>query len=398
LVIESNEDSPWQDRGQGISAVVDQKLRILELVNVRWWNACAEYGINLAKGLHQRGHRVIVMGREGSPPLERAQQAGIPVQATQMESHRPGQMLGSLRSLIELIRRENIQVINAHRAEGHLFAALASSLLVRRPVVIRTRGDVRPPKTHLLNRYLHRRLTDGLILAAEVLREPVLKSLGRPPRALMVIPPGINLEPLAPGESPEQNRRELGLPEGNGVVGMVGRLSPVKGHGFFLEAARIVLRERPGTTFVVVGHEAQIKMAQLQEQADRLGLADRLYLAGYVPEVSRWMEALDIAVVASIGSEVICRVALEHMAMAKPVVGTRVNAIPEVVEHGSTGLLVPPGDPQAMAQAILALLRDPQKARAFGLAGRKRVEQQFTLDHLAGRTERLYRDLLEGGR
>jgi glycosyltransferase involved in cell wall biosynthesis len=339
---------------------------------------------------------VIVMGREGSPPLEKAHQLGVPVQTTQMESHRPGQLLGSLRSLLDLIRRENIQVINAHRAEGHLFAALASSLSSRRPVVVRTRGDVRPPKSHLLNRHLHRRLTDGLILTAEVLREPVLQSLQKPPGALVVIPPGIDLSRLTPEIAPEQSRGDLGLPEGKAAVGIVGRLSPVKGHGFFLEAARIVLRERPGTIFVIVGQEAQIKTAQLRAQAEGLGLADQLHFAGYVPDLPPWIDALDVAVIASTGSEVICRVALEHMAMAKPVVGTRVNAIPEVVVHGSTGLLVPPKDPQAMAQAILALLRDPQKARAFGMAGRKRVEQQFTLDHLAGRTETLYRQLLEG--
>ena len=375
---------------------MEKKLRILQLVNIRWWNACAEYGINLAMGLHQRGHRVIVVGREGSPPLEKAQQLGIPVQATRMESHYPGQLLGSLRSLIDLIRRENIEVINAHRAEGHLFAALASSLLSRRTVVVvRTRGDVRPPKTHLLNRHLHRRLTDGLILTAEVLRGPVLQSLRKPPGEIAVIPPGIDLSRLTPVTSSGGNLRDLGLPEGNSVVGIVGRFSPVKGHASFLEAARIVLRDQPGTIFLIVGHEAQIKTAQLKEQAERLGLADRLHFAGYVPDILPWIDVLDIAVIASTGSEVICRVALEHMAMAKPVVGTRINAIPEVVVHGSTGLLVPPEDPPAMAQAILSLLRNPQKARAFGMAGRKRVEQQFTLDHLAGRTETLYRQLLE---
>ena len=88
------------------------KLRILQLLNVRWWNASAEYGISLALGLHRRGHRVIVMGRQDSPPLRRAKELGLSVQATEMESHQPGRFLASLRELVRLIRRERIQVIS----------------------------------------------------------------------------------------------------------------------------------------------------------------------------------------------------------------------------------------------------------------------------------------------
>ena len=108
-----------------------------------------------------------------------------------------------------------------------------------------------------------------------------------------------------------------------------------------------------------------------------------------------YIGAFDVAVVASLGSEVICRVTLEYMAAAKPVVGTDINAIPEIVVHGSTGLLVPPGDPRAMSEAILSLAQNPQKARALGQAGRRRLREEFTLEHQVRRTERLYRRLLE---
>ena len=336
-----------------------------------------------------------MVGRRDSPPLCKARHLGLPFRAMAMESHRPGELLTSLCALVSLIREQDIQVVNAHRAEGHLFAVLASLLLARKVIVVRTRGDVRPPKGHFLNRILHRRLTDAIVLPAEAMKRPVLERLGMSPEKLRVIPPGIDLSCFSSDQSAEERRRALGWPEEGAVVGIVGRFSPVKGHKVFLEAARLVLKSCPQTTFFIVGHEAQIKTADLKELAEKLGLSHRVRFTGFVPDVTRVVGAFDVAVVASTGSEIICRVALEHMAMARPVVGTRINAIPEVVVHGSTGLLVPAQDPRAMSQAIISLLQNPQKARVFGQAGRRRVQELFTLDHQAGQTEALYRQLLE---
>lgn len=372
-------------------AQAEKKLRVLELVNVRWWNASAEYGIHLALGLHRRGHRVIVVGRQNSPPLRKAQRLGLPLQPINMENHHPGVLLSSLLALVRLIKRERIQVINAHRAEGHLCAALASLLLREKVVVVRTRGDVRPPKGHWLNRILHHRLTDAIVLPSEAMRKPVSEGLDLSPDKLYFIPPGVDLERFTDHRSAEEWRKTLGWPDQGTVVGIVGRYSPIKGHNIFLEAARLMLKSNPQTTFVIVGHEAQIKTADLQGRARKLGFADRVRFTGFVPDVIPYIGAFDVAVVASLGSEVICRGTLEYMAAAKPVVGTNVNAIPEIVVHGSTGLLVPPGDPRAMSEAILSLARNPQKAQALGQEGRRRVEAEFTMDHLVRRTEAMYR-------
>lgn len=335
-----------------------------------------------------------MVGRDHSPPLHRARQLGLPIQAAALESHQPGTMFYNICALVSLIRRERVQVINAHRAEGHLFAALASLLLNRGVVVVRTRGDVRAPKGHVLNRFLHRRLTDAVVLPAEVMRSP-LRELELPPERIRVIPFGVDLSDFPGDCSPEQGRRALGWPDNEPVVGIVGRFSPVKGHRVFLEAARLVLKSMPQTSFAIVGQEAQIKVSDLKERAEKLDVAHRVRFTGFVSQVRATMAAFDVAVVASTGSEVICRVALEHMAMARPVVGTRTGAIPEAVVHGSTGLLVPPEDPGAMSEAILALLKNTPKARALGRAGRKRVLEHFTLEQQVRRTEGLYRELLE---
>jgi glycosyltransferase involved in cell wall biosynthesis len=385
----------FKEGNQEKSCQVKDPLRVLELVNVRWWNACAEYGINVALGLQRRGHHVIVAGQGDSPPLRRAGELGLRVHATRMSSPGPVALTASLKDLIALIRHERIQVLNAHRAEGHLFSILASLMLGRRVAVVRTRGDIRPPKSHRLNRWLHLSRTDAVVLPAEALRQPVRESLGQTPARLEVIAPGVDASGYTSTLTPQQGRLALGWPEKKTLVGIVGRLSPVKGHRIFLKAARQTLSECPHVTFAVVGGGDERSSSELRRLAERLGIADRVRFTGRVDQTRRYIEAFNVAVVASIGSEAICRVALEYMALGRPVVGTRVNAVPEVVAHGTTGLLVPPGDPQAMSRALVTLLKDPHRARTYGLAGRRRVENEFTLDHLAGRTEALYRKVMK---
>jgi len=373
---------------------VQKRWHILQLVDVRWWNACADYGISLALGLHRRGHRVFVAGEKGSPPLTQARELGLPIYQIRLGRSGPAGWISDLAGLIGFIRREKIQLLNAHRAEGHLFSSLASLRLGRRIPVVRTRGDIRPPKGHLLNRWLHLHLTDALVLPSEALKPSVLQKLHRWPRQFQVIPPGVDADRFVSRRSPSAARAHLGWPSEEPLVGVVGRLSPVKGLDIFLQAAAQVARSVPGSNFVLVGGEAQLSIMDLRRLARKLGIDHRVRFIGQVQETIPYMEAFDVAVVPSVGSEAICRVALEHMAMGRPVVGTRVNAIPEAVLHERTGLLVPPGDVRALAQAIVTVLKNPDRAQAMGRAGRRRVETSFTLDHLACRTERLYDRLL----
>lgn len=376
--------------------VLEARWHILQLIDVRWWNACADYGVSLALALHRRGHRIVVAGQGGSPPLIRARQLGLEICDLRLGRSGPTRWASDLDDLVDVIRREKIHLLNAHRAEGHLYASLASLRLGRRIPVVRTRGDIRPPKGHLLNRWLHLDLTDGLVLPSKVLQQPLVERLGRRPKRLSIIPPGVDIDRFSGRLSPPQARARLGWPAGKPMIGGVGRLSPVKGWEVFLKAAAGVARSVPDARFALVGGDAQLTRADLLSMARRLGIEDRVRCIGRVDEIIPYMEAFDVAVVPSVGSEAICRVALEHMAMGRPVIGSRVSAIPETVIHGRTGLLVEPGDHRTLTEAMVTLLRDPRKARAMGLAGRRRVERTFTLELLARRTENLYGRLLSG--
>ena len=122
-------------------------------------------------------------------------------------------------------------------------------------------------------------------------------------------------------------------------------------------------------------------------------LGGRFTLLGYVPDALRFISDCRIGVVASRGSEAVSRAALEWMSLGRPVVATRVGCLPELVEDGATGLLVPPGEPAALAAALASLLEDPAFAQRLGRAGRGRFERLFTLKHFAQRTEALYQEV-----
>jgi glycosyltransferase involved in cell wall biosynthesis len=373
-----------------------RNLNILQLINVRWYNACAYYAVSLSYALKRRGHKVIVAGDPKSPPLLEAQKLGLKVYEDLYLSHTsPGMIVYNIKRMADLIKKENIEIINAHRAEGHLVVALYKYILKKKIPLIRTRGDTRPPKDNIFNRYLNNNLTDIIIVTAETLRESYLQNLKIKPEKVSKISVGIDEKIFSPRPSHLGWKNRLNIGEEDLVVGMVGRLSPVKGHKYFIQAAEFVIKKNPQVKFIIVGEDAQIKAAELKGMVKRLDIENNFRFVGKVADIREIISLFDVGVVASVGSETICRVLLEYMAMGKPVVGTSVNAIPEVIQPGVNGFVVPPGDKEALGEAILQLLEDKEKRINFGRAGRSSVEKDFSLEQFAKKTEQIYFELLK---
>ena len=218
-----------------------------------------------------------------------------------------------------------------------------------------------------------------------------LLSQGQPRNRVRVIRNGIDAtavrDAAAAGSVPP------GFPSGRPVVGTVARLERVKGIEYFVRAAAIVAGERSDATFAVAG--TGTREAELRELSVAIGIADRLHFVGYVSAVEPFMAALDLLVVPSL-SEGFGLAAAEAMALARPVVATRVGGNTEVVADGVTGLLVPPQDAKALAAAILAVLDDPESARAMGAAGVARVEAEFSADTMVEQYLRQFEELIVG--
>lgn len=196
------------------------------------------------------------------------------------------------------------------------------------------------------------------------------------------------------GCSAEESRAALGVAKDEVLLGIVAHILPHKGYDDLVQALGLIVRHVPRVKCLVVG-EAPRKsyLAHLLRLAERLGVRDRLILAGPHENVVRFYQAMDVFVLPS-HTEGLPLTVLEAMAAAKPVVATDVGGIPEAVCTGETGIVVPPRDANRLADATLAVLKTPVLARAMGEAGRKRVEATFTIGGEAEQTAKLYRRIL----
>ncbi len=197
----------------------------------------------------------------------------------------------------------------------------------------------------------------------------------------------------AAGEEETRDVQEFNLSPTDILVGIIGRLSEVKNHKNFLDAARIVSDRTDGVKFLIVG-SGPLK-GELEDYAGELGIGERTVFTGYREDIDSLIGMIDISVLSS-DSEGLPMVVLESMAAAKPVVATEVGGIPELITDGETGVLVRPKDPAALAGAILRLVEDEDLRKTMGGAAKVRIEDVFSTETMIERYEDLYGILMRG--
>ena len=230
---------------------------------------------------------------------------------------------------------------------------------------------------------------------ADVVR-PNLASEGRvPTERVRTIYNGIDLAVSPAAAQGAAHRAAWQVPPQGQVVAMVARFAPPKDHATLIDAAARVVRDAPGTCFVLVG-DGPLR-SSMEERVRVLGIADHVRFTGERQDVWPLLQEIDLCVL-STRHEGCSNVIMEAMAAGKPVVATNVGGNPELVEDGVTGLLVPPTDAAALAGAITRLLQHPDEAQAMGVRGRARAAQRFSIEAAVQANEALYRELLGAGR
>lgn len=300
--------------------------------------------------------------------------------------------------LLSLIRRERIQILHAHLFPANLAARLFGRM-AGVPVVISTHHDT-DLDMPFYNRFAERAtawLSDTVVTCSEAVRRYALRRYGMRPGQVRTLRNAIELPEIQVEERRLRDvRRTLGAGPSEPLIGTVGRLvEPKKGIPAFLAAARILAREIPEVRFAIVGDGPDRE--RLEAAAVREGVSHRTTFAGIRRDIPEVMGALDILVQPS-NWEGFGLTLLEAMAAGTPVVATRVGGVPEVVVDGTTGVLVPPGNPELLARACGDLLNDRQRALELGRAGAERVRTEFAVEGLVERTVALYRELLAGSR
>lgn len=288
------------------------------------------------------------------------------------------------------IRRNRIQVVHTYSFYPNVFALLPAKLAGVPVAVasIRDTGDLWTPMQRRAQR-MACRLADCVVVNADAVRSRLITE-GYDWRKIRVIRNGIDASRFQKSRADGGLRHELGLPPGAPIVAVISRLTAVKGVEFLLDAIPTVVQRFPDARFLIVG-DGDAREG-LERRAVRLGLDGRAVFTGFRRGVPEILSEVTVGALPSL-SEATSNALLEAMAAGVPVVATRVGGNPEVVEDGVTGLLVPPGDPGALARAICDLLANPELAARFGRAGRRRVIQAFSLERMIRETEGLYSDL-----
>lgn len=349
--------------------------------------------LDLAAGLCRRGHRVTALSFvAGGALAQDFKQAGAAVRALPKGDGVDGRLV--LR-LLRLFREDRPDVVHSHNPQPLLYAAPAARLCGV-PAMVHTKHGANPDRgRRLLLRQAAARLCGAYVaVSAETAAVAAARDRVRPPR-LVTIPNGIDLSRFQPdARLRAEVRRELGLPEAAFVIGTVGRLAPEKAQGLLIAAvARLLAQPATRPVYVLVTGDGAEREA-LQRAAEACG--GRARLLGARRDVPRVLQAFDVFCLSS-RTEGLPLVIPEAMATGLPVVSTAVGGIPSVVVEGQTGLLVPPGDEGALAQALGRLLHDPALGPRLGQAGRERALQRYSLTRMVDEYEALYRRLLARG-
>lgn len=338
-------------------------------------------------------------GPEGT--LEGRLPSGIPFERIPELVRYPHPVLDgvALWRLATLIRRLRPDIVHTHTTKAGILGRVAARI-ARAPIVVHTPhghafhdylNSVGSRALRQMERWLARR-TNAIICLTEAERQDHIRLGIGPPEQFEVIHSGVDLLRFGatPGD-PLAKRRELALPADGPLVGCVARLVPVKGVDYLLEATPHIRRRAPRATVVFVG-DGPLRPA-LQRRAAQLNLNGAVVFLGLRDDVEQILPIFDVVVMPSL-NEGMGKAVIEAMAAGRPVVGSAVSGIRDVIAHERTGLLVPPADPQALAGAVAACLSDPAMAASLARNARSGLES-YGIEPMITKIEALYERLLE---
>ncbi|MFF7892624.1 glycosyltransferase family 4 protein [Streptomyces sp. NPDC007907] len=361
------------------------------------------------RGLAELGNDVCaVLPREG-PLADRLREVpGVRVEIIPFGvPHRMGQLPGLAAGhwrLLRFVRDYKPDVIHSHLIIAKLVARMVSFAYRPALVVSQVPGLVhlRIAPFRILERLSLRR--DDLVIGSCRAIAHRYQAMGA--RSVAVSYYGCDVHRFDPATSPDAFRREFGLTDDTPAVGMVAYMYPsklrefrqvgVKGHEVLIDAVPLIIRQHPGARFFVIGDELVGDgeyRRELERRAARLGVADRIRFTGFRSDISAVMAGLDVLVNPSM-EESACYAVVEALLMRKGVVATDVGGLPDTVQHGRTGLLVPPADPPALAQAVNALLADPAARLRMACRGRELALRRFDIDETVSQVNELYHQAL----
>ena len=363
-------------------------LRLLLVADSLHIGGAEQHVVSLASALVQRGYHVTIACSEKGFLAPLAERAGVVVRPLLDRLVKRRLSPQFAQELAKHLRQESYDLVHAHMYASD--AACACALSGTTPPLVLTEhseASWRSADEQRCSQWFYAKARH-IIAVSKQIRKRLIEHDGVPSHRISVI-----MNTLLPGLEASGGVQQAcpAMLAGKPLVGVVARLQPEKGIGYFIEAAAYVLRVIPHAHFLIIGDGQE--RHSLQEQAIALGVQEQVHFIGFRLDVRALMQGLDVVVVPSL-SEGTPLVTLEAMAAGIPIVASAVGGIPEQVRHLREGLLVPPADPQALGKAMIYLLQNPARLRQLGEAGRLRVAAHFQFGTMIEQTEAVYRTVL----
>jgi L-malate glycosyltransferase len=375
----------------------DEKIKLMLVINRMIIGGAEQQFLELVRGLDKNRFRTIVVTIYPGGDLEQ-EIKNLPDIEYICLNRKNKFDLSILLDIFFLLRNKHVDIVQPFLTPVTFFVLLPA-IFGHVPVKIVTeRGNMRKHPTRGYLMYLHMedyltRFADWIIPNSISGKDYLVTRRINPDR-IKVIYNGINSQRLAPDPIKVASvRTSLKLPDNGVVIGISASLIPLKDHATFLKAAQLILRVMPQARFAILG-DGPLR-SNLEDMARELGIAPYVSFMGNQLEVSHYLSVFDIVCLCSEQPEGCSNAILEAMVLGKPVVATDAGGNRELVKDGETGILIPIQDKQALADAVIALIKKPELARRMGNAGKEMALTRFSLGRMVKDYEILYTDALK---
>jgi len=341
----------------------------------------------LATGLNKDKYKVSVcILREDAPIVEKFREQGVETAVLGMK-RRFG--FCALWKLYNILKEKRIDILHIHGIRAAIYGRPIARI-AGVPVILYSVHNKWGGKLHFLLDRLTAPFGDGIFPFSNAVRSFLIDEEGIPEKYVkQTVHIGIDIDRFVTQDESLtlETRNGLGIPEDAPVIGSVGALTVQKGNRYLIEAMSEMLKEFPELRYIAVG-DGELRK-ELEDLSQNVGVDRNVIFLGARDDIPLLLNMFDVFVLPSLW-EGLSQALIEAMAVAKPAVATNVDGTLEAVEDGVSGVLVPPGNPAALAKAIVGLLRDPQKMVKIGRAGRERVERYFSVRTMVNNFESLY--------
>lgn len=372
-----------------------QKIKILQMIDQPFLGGGQINLLSLAKNLDKERFEIFVCSGEKGPFVNEVRKNNIP--------HFPAKFSKrfsrkTVRDLVSILGDNKIDILHTHGGVAGFYGRWAARKC-RLPVIIHTLHGIHYlhyrnfllKRTYILLERYFSRFTDALIFVSDADREKGKKFKLAPEEKMYIVKNGIDLSSRELREEmiseTAENRRDLGLKSSQPIVGTVARLHRQKGITYLLKATKRIYEVFPEVKILIVGGGPL--RSKLEREAQRLSLEEVVWFMGEREDTAKFLSIFDVFVLSSLW-EGLPYVLIEAAALRRPVVATDIDGVREVIKNEQTGILVPPRNPEKLAQAVVRLLQDKEYALKLGQKIDEEVPPRFTLSRMVAQTQSLY--------